>query len=108
MVLPSVGETWSVAVLESLASSLPVVTTDTVGPAADAINDPAVGSIVPTGDVDALAEAIGKRLAAGTNRSLVRARWSPMRERFSYEAIGRDLLSAVRRAVAEQKAGRVG
>ncbi len=108
MVLPSVGETWSVAVLESLASSLPVVTTDTVGAAADAINDPAVGSIVPTGDVDALAEAIGKRLAAGTNRSLVRARWSPMRERFSYEAIGRDLLSAVRRAVAEQKAGRVG
>lgn len=108
LVLPSVGETWSVAVLESLASGLPVVTTDTVGAAADAINDPAVGSIVPTGDVNALAEAIRTRLAAGTNRNLVRARWSPMRERFRYEAVARDLLHAVRRAVAQQKAGHVG
>ena len=105
MVLPSVGETWSVAVLESLASGLPVVTTDTVGAAADAIIDPAVGSIVRTGDVDALADAIAARLETGTDRNLVRARWGTMRERFRYEAVAHNLLAAVRLAVDEQRAG---
>lgn len=99
MVLPSVGETWSVAVVEALASALPVVTTDTVGAAADTITNPVVGTIVPSNDVDALAAAIQERLTKPVGRRLIREHWADVRERFRYESLARDVVSFVDRII---------
>ena len=99
MVLPSVGETWSVAVLEALASGLPVVTTDTVGAAVDAIKDPAVGTVVPTGNVSGLTAAIAARLADGTGRDRVPSAWGGTREQFRYEVLSRRVVDAIRNTI---------
>lgn len=106
MALPSAGETWSVAVLEALASGLPVVTTDTVGAAADAITDPVVGTVVPTGDVNALAEAIAARLTVPTDRRVVRERWAPFRDRYRYDIQAHDIVAAIRQVVTILRTGR--
>lgn len=95
-VLPSVGETWSVALLEALSSGVPVVTTDSVGAAADAIHDPVVGDVVPSGDVEALGVAIENRLAHLPDRETVRRHWAATLDGFRYEAIARRLVEAVR------------
>ena len=97
--LPSVGETWSVALLEALASGVHVVTTDTVGAAADAVNDPAVGTIVPSGDTDAFAAAIATRLDHPVDRTAVRETWAPVREGFRYDVIARRTVAAIRDTV---------
>lgn len=95
-VLPSVGETWSVALLEALSCGLPVVTTDSVGAAVDAIHDPVVGEVVPSGDVEALGIAIESRLAHLPDRETVRHHWAATLDGFRYEAIARRLVEAVR------------
>ena len=95
MALPSVGETWSVALLEALASSIPVVTTDTVGAAADSVNDPVVGSVVTSGDVRAFSAALAERMAAPADRTLVRERWAPCRRQFRYDVIARRVVDAI-------------
>ena len=97
--LPSVGETWSVALLEALSTGAHVVTTDTVGAAADAVNDPIVGTIVPSGDTDAFAAAIAARLAHPADRNAVRESWAPVREGFRYESIARRTVAAIRDTV---------
>lgn len=99
LALPSVGETWSVTLLEALASGLPVVTTDSVGAAADAIGDPAVGTIVRSGDVDELATAIAARIADPAGRTLVPERWAATREQFSYKVQARRVVDAIRNTV---------
>lgn len=96
MVLPAVGETWSVALIEALASGLPVITTDTVGAAADAVRDPLVGTVVPSGDAVALANAISSRLAEPSDRDAVRDRWAPIREQFRYDVLARRFIDAIR------------
>jgi glycosyltransferase involved in cell wall biosynthesis len=101
MVLPSVGETWSVAVLEALASGLPVVTTDTVGAAADAIKDPSLGAVVRTRDVSALAAAIAARLADGKGRDRVRVAWAYAQNQFRYEVLSRRVVDAIRNTIGK-------
>ncbi|MER2507861.1 MAG: glycosyltransferase family 4 protein [Amaricoccus sp.] len=59
LVLPSHGEGLAMAVLDGLASGLPVVTTR-VGAHEEVITDGVTGVFVPPGDVDALAGAMGK------------------------------------------------
>jgi len=103
MVLPSVGETWSVAVLEALASGLPVITTDTVGAAADAIKNPVVGTIVPSADATALSQAISARLADGPDRTKVRAAWATARDGYRYDVLSRRLVEALRHTIDEAR-----
>jgi len=76
-VLPSLGEGFSNAILESMAAALPMVATD-VGGNREAIIDGETGFIVPPGDPDALADrlirlledpALGKKMGrAGRQR----------------------------------------
>lgn len=54
-VLPSAAETFSMAMLESMAMGVPVISTE-VGGASEAIEDGVSGALVPAGDVEALAD----------------------------------------------------
>lgn len=62
--LPSFKEGFSNAIVEALACGKPVLATD-VGGNAEAISSPAVGWIVPSGDVSALAQALADLLRRG-------------------------------------------
>jgi glycosyltransferase involved in cell wall biosynthesis len=61
-VIPSAAESFSMAMLESLAMEVPVVTTD-VGGLREAVIQGTTGLIVPAHDRDALAEALRQCLA---------------------------------------------
>jgi len=56
--LPSVNETYSLALAHAAISSLPVIATDRVGAVPDYLRDEETGYVVPAGDARALGEAI--------------------------------------------------
>ncbi|MFZ1109186.1 MAG: glycosyltransferase [Rhodomicrobium sp.] len=60
--LSSIRESFSLACVEAIAHGLPAIVTNCGGPA-EIVNAPAIGTIVPVGDVDALAQAIDAKLA---------------------------------------------
>ncbi|MFZ0422332.1 MAG: glycosyltransferase family 4 protein [Xanthobacteraceae bacterium] len=59
LVLPSSSETWGLVVNEAFACGLPAIVSDRVGCGPDMIVDGTTGSIVPVGNVERLADAIG-------------------------------------------------
>ena len=63
VVQPTFRDPCSLSTLESLSAGVPVVTTDANG-AAEALGEPAAGTVVPAGDPVALAEALRERLAS--------------------------------------------
>ena len=85
-VLPSLIETFGVALVEALAAGLPVVATD-VGVAREVV-DKRSGVVVPPDDVGALAQAIEQALARLPEYDPSGAA-AVVRERFSPEAVGR-------------------
>ena len=64
-VLTSRNEGTPVALIEAMASGIPGISTD-VGGVRDVITSPSVGSVVPFGDAEALADSVLSLLAAGT------------------------------------------
>jgi glycosyltransferase involved in cell wall biosynthesis len=100
-VFPSLSEGFPVAVVEAMASRLPVVTSS-IRPLRDTITDGVTGLLVPPGDSAALAGALNRllsdaalrrRLAAG-GRDLVAARYTDRRMVAAYEDLYVDLLRA--------------
>ncbi|MDP2834897.1 MAG: glycosyltransferase [Pseudomonadota bacterium] len=81
--MPSLWEGLSLAMLEAMASGLPVVATE-VGGARDVLGDNRYGLLVPPHDADALAAALGKLLddpraaaeLAATGKNRVHANYS--------------------------------
>lgn len=63
-VVPSRHDGWGMVVNEALIAGTPVVCTDGCG-AADLIDDPVAGTVVPAGRSGPLAEALRSRLTAG-------------------------------------------
>lgn len=69
-VLATRNEGWANVFLEAMACGLPVVTTD-VGGNAEVVSDPSLGTIVPFGDGDALAQAIANALRREWDRDAI-------------------------------------
>lgn len=57
-VLPSISETWGLAVNEAMACGIPAIVSDAVGCAPDLIDEGLTGFTFPVGDIDALAERL--------------------------------------------------
>jgi teichuronic acid biosynthesis glycosyltransferase TuaC len=69
-VLATRNEGWANVFLEAMACGLPVVTTD-VGGNAEVVAHPDVGTLVPFGDADRLAQAIADALVREWNRDAI-------------------------------------
>ncbi|HEX2829541.1 MAG TPA: TIGR03088 family PEP-CTERM/XrtA system glycosyltransferase [Burkholderiales bacterium] len=86
-VLPSLAEGTSCTIQEAMASGLPIVAT-AVGGNADLVTEGVTGTLVPSGDVDAMAHAIlrywGDRTLAARHAAAARAR---VAEAFSIRAM---------------------
>jgi UDP-glucose:(heptosyl)LPS alpha-1,3-glucosyltransferase len=68
-VLPTLYDPFPNAALEALACGLPVITTDGCG-AAEVLDDPACGRVVPAGDVPALAAAMQSLLDTAAREAM--------------------------------------
>jgi len=87
LVLPSRSEGFSNAIIEAMASSLPVVATD-VGGNAEAVKDGIAGFLAPPEDPDALSAAILRLLSDSFQaKALGAAGRSLAAEKFTTEAM---------------------
>jgi glycosyltransferase involved in cell wall biosynthesis len=74
LVLPSDGrETWGLVANEALACGRPIVVSNACGCAPDLAGDGSVGRTYPTGNAEALADAIGDLVAAPPSASAIAA-----------------------------------
>lgn len=73
LVLPSYIDTWGLVVNEAFACGLPAIVSDRVGCAPDLIMDGLTGTVVPAGDVEALAKALGYWTAVRDESEMRRA-----------------------------------
>jgi glycosyltransferase involved in cell wall biosynthesis len=96
MCLPSTNETWSVVVLEALASGLPVVVTDRVGCYPNAVVNETVGKVVSAGSVESLESGLRSQLAKSVPHCDVHKAWEETRESFSYEVVANRLVEFLR------------
>jgi glycosyltransferase involved in cell wall biosynthesis len=85
-VLPSRYEGMSIAVMEAMASGLPVVATEVSG-TAELIPDPDHGLVVPVGDAGALTAAIEELLTDPELRRRIGERGALRVQRFSWESV---------------------
>jgi len=84
-VMPSTSETFSMAMLESLAMGVPVIATD-VGGAMEAVKPGITGLLVPVGDDRALAQSIMELARDPEMRSHIGARGrTEVCEKFTYQ-----------------------
>lgn len=90
LVLPSFREGTPRVILEAMASGLPVVATDVAG-IPEQVVDGESGFLIPTGDVDALANRIDELLANWELRNQMGARGYERSEQFSIEAMLEDI-----------------
>lgn len=102
LVLPSYIDTWGLVVNEAFACGLPAIVSDRVGCAPDLIMDGLTGTVVPAGDVEALAKALdywtSGRDEPETRRALdkINARYSPASSAEAFAAAAKFAMSACR------------
>jgi glycosyltransferase involved in cell wall biosynthesis len=99
-VLPSFQEDFPLAVLDAMASGMPIVASAIDGPK-DFLVDGETALLVPPGDPSALADALALLIADASLRAkLGRSARRIAVETYSFEAIGRRLASALRNVLA--------
>ena len=95
LVLPSAyGETWGLTINEAMNFSLPIITSDHVGCAADLVKDSWNGFVVPFDDTAALTDAIRKLVCDPALRTTFGARSRELIESYSIEACADEIVSA--------------
>lgn len=86
-VLPSLLEGFSLTVLEALASGLPVIATPNTG-AGEAVEEPALGRLIPPASVEAIETALAHYLSHPPNHEVIRRTAAPLAARFTWHAYG--------------------
>ena len=104
-VLPSVYEPFGVVVIEALASRLPVIASDRVGAAMDAIDEGRNGALFKAGDPRHLAEQMVRIM--DSDQTELRQSAARSAARFDYSIGMSNLLAAVSFARREQERERV-
>jgi glycosyltransferase involved in cell wall biosynthesis len=101
-VLPSLGEGFSLAIVEALAAGLPVVATR-VGGAAEIIAEGHNGFLVPPADAPALGEAVLRALSlTAEDREDFSRTARETAQHFSFEATARGLWAVYNRALTNK------
>lgn len=102
LVLPSYIDTWGLAVNEAFACGVPAIVSDRVGCAPDLIMEGLTGTVVPTGNVEALAKALDYWTSARdelrTRCALeeVSVRYSPASSAMAFVTAAKSVASAYR------------
>ena len=83
-VLPSTNEPWGLVVNEVMATGKPVIVSDSVGCAPDLVHGGRNGFVFPTGDVDALTEALARVVGDGAEAARMGKESRELIERWSF------------------------
>jgi glycosyltransferase involved in cell wall biosynthesis len=98
--LPSEREGFGIAVGEALGVGTPVVTSDHPdNEARNLVSDGLTGSVIPAGDVAALARALQFWLAADTNGALITERFWGQHRDLSWDAVARQYADLLRESL---------
>jgi glycosyltransferase involved in cell wall biosynthesis len=99
LVISSLNEGTPVPIIEALAAGCPVVATN-VGGVADLLDGGHLGALVPSGDADALAQAMLSSLEA---RPDMKAAQDTMLKRYGIERLAQDMDSLYRGLLAKKR-----
>ncbi len=99
---PSTTETFGQAVLEALASGLPVVAYDAEG-VRDLVEHNQTGLLVPPGDTDAFTCSLRTLLAHAEQRALMSVRARSTAERRTWDSVMDDLLQTYERIISRRQ-----
>jgi glycosyltransferase involved in cell wall biosynthesis len=98
-VLTSPKEGWGISILEAAACGTPTVASDSPG-LRDAVQNGETGSLVPHGDIRALATALGRLLGNREVREAMGRRARAFSEGFTWKASARKMEAFLERRVA--------
>ncbi len=97
--LPSHHEPFGIVLIEAMAQAMPIVSTDSEGPS-EILHDGSDGILVPRGNVERLAEALGGLITDPERAALLGAdAYRHARDTFDMSCVGARLDVAVRRVV---------
>jgi glycosyltransferase involved in cell wall biosynthesis len=99
---PSTTETFGQAVLEALASGLPVIAYDAEG-VRDLVEHNQTGLLVPHGDTDAFTRRLKTLLAHAEQRALMSVRARSAAERRTWDSVMDDLLQTYERIISRRQ-----
>jgi glycosyltransferase involved in cell wall biosynthesis len=101
LVVPSAGETWGLVANEAMVCERPVFISDRVGCGPDLIEAGKTGEVVPVGDTEALARAIGEHADRGQLQRMGKMAWERIAAYSPHQA-AESLVNAARCAVGRQ------
>jgi glycosyltransferase involved in cell wall biosynthesis len=99
----SYRETWGAVVNEAMGFGLPILVTDQVGCAPDLVANNTNGYVVPSGDVDALAERLNQLIVDRALRERLGRQSAKKIELWNHSVAARGVLQAIADAVGPER-----